>query len=74
MTNAELCRVNGWKVGDVLEGDEGYGPTRIVLTAIGEDLVLARTLAQDGTIVDCREIPWSLKYRDWRKCNMGGRQ
>ncbi len=28
-TDAETCRLNGWGVGTVLVGDEGYGPTTI---------------------------------------------
>jgi len=31
-TSAETCALNGWHVGTVIEGDEGYGPTRIHCT------------------------------------------
>jgi len=66
-TAAETCRQNGWQVGDVLEGDEDYGPTRIRITAIGEEGILARPILQSGRAVDGYESPWNLAYRDWRK-------
>lgn len=31
---ADICRANGWRVGTILEGDEGKGPERIRVTAI----------------------------------------
>jgi hypothetical protein len=64
---AETCRQNRWHVGDVLEGDEGRGPTRIKITAIGEESILARAIMQSGELVDGYEGPWTLAYRDWRK-------
>ena len=67
-TAAETCRQNGWQVGDVLEGDEGHGPTRIRITAIGERGILAIPIMQSGYLVeDSYEGPWALAYRDWRK-------
>ena len=39
-TEKETIELNGWGVGDILEGDEGYGPDRIKITAIGEDKFL----------------------------------
>ena len=66
-TAAETCRQNGWHVGDVLEGDEGRGPTRIRITAIGEDAILARPIMQSGApIDDSYESNWTLAYRDWK--------
>lgn len=57
MTSAELCRANGWKVGDVLE----RGVIKIKLTAIGEQHVLA-TRASDG------ERQWILRdFHNWHK-------
>lgn len=41
-TDAETLRLNGWKPGDVLEGDEGNGPDRILITAIGSERFLCR--------------------------------
>ena len=46
MTSAELCRANGWNVGDVLEViDKENSVLRHIavrITAIGEELTLAR--------------------------------
>lgn len=66
MTDAERCHHNGWTVGTCLVGDEGYGPTVIQITAIGEDLVLARMLSHNGEQRDRSESTWTLRYRDWR--------
>ena len=68
MKAADTCRLNGWQVGDSLEGDEGHGPTRIRITAIGEDFILARAIMQSGVpIQDSYESTWTLAYRDWKK-------
>jgi hypothetical protein len=39
MNSADLCKKNGWTVGTVLQGDEGFGPSTIVITAIGETVL-----------------------------------
>jgi hypothetical protein len=77
LTSAEKCRVNGWQVGDVLEGTERtgdwWGTERIVLTAIGKHSILACSVARatrdrhEMTPVRGREEDWTLAYRDWRK-------
>lgn len=43
-TEAETCRLNGWNVGTVLVGDEGYGPEKIKITAIGEESTVAKRI------------------------------
>jgi hypothetical protein len=58
---AEICRRNGWGVGTRLVGDEGRGPDTIVITAIGEECMLAR-LDANG----CCEGLWTLACRDWK--------
>ncbi len=63
MTDADLCRARGWRVGTQLEGDEGYGPTVIEITAIGERKVLAKTISPKAR----EEKSWSLSRRDWRE-------
>jgi hypothetical protein len=63
--DAELCRSNGWTVGTRLVGDEGYGPTVIQITAIGESVLLAKAVSQDGRSVSGRELTWTLACRDW---------
>ena len=65
---ARICRANGWTVGDVLEGDEGYGPDRIRITAIGKAAILARLVQYHGE--PCRgaaEGTWDLSLRQWRQ-------
>lgn len=62
---ADTCRMNGWVVGDVLEGDEGYGPTRIRITAIGEDAILARQISHNGKARTEPELLWGLDARPW---------
>ena len=60
-SDAEMCRRRGWKVGDIIEGDEGYGPERILITAIGERRLLARS-------VDSKhEGAWTLTCRCWKR-------
>jgi len=48
VSSAEKCRRNGWKVGTRIVGDEGYGPTVIEITAIGEEAVLAKCISHNG--------------------------
>ena len=66
-SDVEICRENGWTVGDVLEGDEGFGPTRILITAIGEKHILARKLSHSGTDYQGSESHWTLQCREWKK-------
>lgn len=60
-TEAETCRLNGWSVGTRIVGDEGFGPTVIEITAIGEQLILAKRV--DGRGVG--EETWTLQCREW---------
>lgn len=66
-TSAELCRLNGWQPGTRLIGDEGYGPTVIRLTAVGETSVLAVAESYNGQPSGGRERHWTLLSRDWRE-------
>jgi hypothetical protein len=67
LTDAEMCRANGWEPGVILEGSEGYGRTRIMITAVGEDAILAKAISHDGDPVDRHEGVWTLRHREWRK-------
>lgn len=60
-TDAETIRLNGWKVGDTLAGDEGYGEDRIRITAVGKSMILCCWNDEE------REVPTTLSYREWRK-------
>ncbi|HEX4148266.1 MAG TPA: hypothetical protein VHY20_04725 [Pirellulales bacterium] len=66
LSSAELCRRNGWGRGTVLKAarlpKEGPGADQaIVLTAVGERMVLAIDLVND------EEQAWNLATRDWRR-------
>ena len=67
MTDADLCRSHGWGPGTRLVGDEGYGPTVIEITAVGEKWILAKTLSHRGEQVDPDEGFWTLSCRKWKK-------
>ena len=63
-TELETLVLNNWGVGDVLEGDEGHGPDRIWITAVGQELFLCRwdygctgewSAEKGSTTLICRE-------------------
>ncbi len=64
-SDAEECRQRGFQVGDKLVGDEGYGPTVIEITAIGEKKILAKEISLDGKLLQRGEGCWTLSNRDW---------
>lgn len=68
-SDAEECRQRGFQVGDRLVGNEGYGPTVIQITAIGERSILAKTISHNGNADPCGgdEGIWTLTCRDWEK-------
>lgn len=63
---AEICRERGWIPGTRLVGDEGYGPTIIKITAVGEESILAKTISHNGQASKIGEGLWVLWCRDWR--------
>ncbi|NBW10816.1 MAG: hypothetical protein EBR82_22590 [Caulobacteraceae bacterium] len=72
MKAADVCRENGWVVGDRLVGTEEKGclaeDTSIIeITAIGRSNVLAVRVASQRYRVTGAELVWSLDHRDWRK-------
>lgn len=73
MNSADKCRKNGWGAGTLLVGDDGYGPTIIRVTAVGEEGILVRCLSHNGK-TDCshHEGIWTLDYRDWKKVETQG--
>ena len=68
-TEKETLELNGWGVGDILEGDEGYGPDRIKITAIGEDKFLCRWDFKCKGIYKEESGCTTLEMRKWRKIN-----
>jgi hypothetical protein len=63
---ADVCRSRGWGPGTRLIGDEGYGPTVIEITAVGDKRMLAKRLGHAGGAVAPEEGQWVLHCRDWR--------
>lgn len=64
-TSADMCRANGWKVGDVLEGTDDISTDRIRITAIGEVYVFV--CWQYADMPESADRPISLDFRDWHK-------
>lgn len=60
-TEAETISLNGWKVGDVLEGKEGRRTDRIMITAVGLECILAFWENHQ------KELSTTLAHREWRK-------
>jgi hypothetical protein len=65
ISDAELCRIFGWGPGTRLQGDEGYGMTVIEITAVGEEMILAKMISHNGVGEVRSESSWTLKCRDW---------
>lgn len=65
---AAICRERGWGPGTRLAGDEGYGVTVIQVTAVGEQMILAKTLTHRGEVPPWagQENSWTLACRDWQ--------
>lgn len=59
---ADIVRAHGWGPGTRLIGDEGYGPTIIRITAVGEQNILAIAEGDRNW-----EFTWTLKHRDWKE-------
>lgn len=66
-SSAEQCRQNGWGPGTRLVGDEGYGPTVIEITAVGESGILAKSISHNGEPGDEHEARWTLSCREWQE-------
>ena len=66
-TERETLDLNGWNIGDTLEGDEGYGPDLIKITAVGEERFLCRWNYQKGNGWERESGQTTLSCRKWRK-------
>jgi hypothetical protein len=71
LSSAEICRRNGWKVGNMLEGEPtpkdlllDSEPERLLirLTAVGNAKIVAVRVGDSGT----GEEFWNLRTREWR--------
>jgi hypothetical protein len=67
LNSAERCHQEGWKVGDIVEGNEGFGPVRVRITYIGETTVFGKCISQSSVEVSTSEGAWSLLHFSWRK-------
>jgi hypothetical protein len=66
LSPAGICRRRGWRAGTRIVGDEGYGPSVIRITAVGERRILAVTESRNGKPTnDPFEASWVLDCRDW---------
>lgn len=68
-TDRETLDLNGWGVGDILEGDEGFGPDRIKITAIGEQRFLCRWDYKCNDDFKEESGITTLAMREWKKVN-----
>ena len=66
-TERETLELNGWRVGDVLEGDEGFGADRIRITAVGEERFLCRWKYGKNAHWEKESGCTTLRCREWRK-------
>ena len=66
-TERETLDLNGWTTGDILEGDEGYGPHLIKITTVGQELFLCRWNYQKGNGWERESGNTTLSCREWRK-------
>jgi hypothetical protein len=68
-TEKETLLLNGWGVGDILEGDEGYGTIRIKITAIGEERFLCKCDYKCNGIYSEEYGSKTLGRTEWKKIN-----
>jgi len=66
-TEAETLRLNGWGVGDILEGDEGFGPERIWIISVGQEYFLCRWDRECNGHFDRESRNTTLSCREWKK-------
>ncbi len=64
---AKTLELNGWGVGDILEGDEGYGADRIVITAVGEESFLCKWDYKAKGVYGEESGNTTLTCREWKK-------
>ena len=73
-TERETLDMNGWTVGDILEGDERAGPERIKITAVGEERFLCRWDYLQGNGWEPESGATTLRFRKWRKVDSANDQ
>ena len=68
--DCKWCRENDVRVGDTLEGDEGYGVDRITIRYIGETALIAYW-HPNGRGSTGHEGQTTLSCRDWKMVSRG---
>lgn len=66
-TEVETLKLNGWGLGDILEGDEGYGPDQIKIIAMGHEGFICQWRNRDTGAFDRESPNTTLRCREWRK-------
>lgn len=72
LSDAEICRCNGWRVGTVLVSQTKNGVSHLHITAIGETHILAREVSRGGkgtSALASRELTWALSQREWNQAS-----
>ena len=58
--------IDGFKVGDYIAGDEGYGVTVLRIDYIGKRHLICTKVEHDGKQMN-QENTWTLSHREWKK-------
>lgn len=72
LSDAEICRRNGWRVGTLLVSQTKNGMSHLRITAIGETCILAREVSRSGkgtSAIASRELTWALSQREWAQAS-----
>jgi hypothetical protein len=70
--DVDICRERGWVAGDRLSGREDSCVTVIELRFIGETMLIAKRVRENGKVVDGMENGWTLGCRKWRRVRKSG--
>lgn len=73
LTDACICRANGWGPGTLLQGELNdadeepplVGITVLKITAVGGEEILARAISIDGQLIQSEETRFSLDGVEW---------
>lgn len=66
-TEVETLKLNGWGLGDILEGDEGYGPDQIKIIAMGNENFICQWRNRETGAFERESSNTTLSCREWRK-------
>ena len=66
-TEVETLKLNGWSLGDILEGDEGYGPDQIKIIAMGHENFICQWRDLETGLFSRESCNTTLRCREWRK-------